>query len=176
MAGSLRVYSAAFYENAGNTYRMGSMDEPVKGEATATNGGHQTINQEFTIPPGECVLVWDGSDGRRYTFLSLRVADGEGYVEVYELVDTPKDADGDPTPSGDIPRWRECDLSCFGELMRDTDVRRTHATLGTEVGTDGDGLPSMATQAGSVEGRHYKTAVKNRSTTDSVKVRLSVIY
>lgn len=172
MSGRLRTYFSAVYEIAGRYLRIGSLDEPVK-EATL-DGEHHSIEDRITVPPDSTRVAVNVLGGTRFSFLAIQV-EGDGFLEVYWMVDTPEDEDSDPLPSGDNVRWRQRSLSCVAPMIMDTDEAVLHPTLSTEAADDGNGLPSLAGHAGALAARVYKVVLYNPHATEDVTARVTLI-
>lgn len=180
MAAVIKVFHAVDLTVDGDVVDgFGSMVDPIK-EATLTGDGTRRIVRKFVIPaddsgsPGtdgvKTVWTWDQTNGFEYLALVVK---GDGYLRVAYRVE-PVTSEDDQTPTAASKMWHHRSLSCVGPCVFDTD-RVQHNSVSGDVTGDTADLPSLWTDAGTVDGVISRIAVWNEDTENEVELELYVV-
>lgn len=128
--------------------------------------------QEFTIPAGETVQLWAYTEGDTFEMIALVIQGQEGYLQLAWEVNKPTSTTNFAPDGTTHRRINQCDMSCFAPFVLSADECLVNPVLADATGLDGSSLPSIFSDAGTIDGRVYKLWAKNPSLTDAVKVKM----
>lgn len=173
MSATFKFMWGMTYTRDGVTDAHGSLTDPVK-EVTIpgdyTHAKTLKLPKATSLPVVTPVMLWDYTQQQQFEALVFVLRGGAGYVELAWLVDKPVSA-SDLRPQSEVSpfttthRRVNCvDVTCDAPFVLNTDLARVHATLATATGLDGNGYPSIMTDASTVEGRVARVWAGNYAT------------
>lgn len=174
MAGTIRTYYSAIAQWGGKFRVFGSAVRRFK---EFTFAGLEPTVKQFTLPkydedaPADPTLLLSYEERLEFALVLVEVETEHGVFELYEVCDAPSSTT-DPTPAATSVRVNEIEVNCTFPQAIHLTSRRVHPTLSVANGIDGDGLPLLATDAGTVVGRAHRWYAFNRDATKEVNIRL----
>lgn len=139
-------------------------------EVSTPGDGH--LARRVTIAAGETAVLWKWADLNDFEVVVLLISDS-GYANIAVLADKPTSA-SDSTPLGTHESWRQFDLSCKIPFILNTDAALVNPVAADDNG-DTAGLPTIFSDAGTVDGKVYKIAAKNPDDADDVTIEVWVL-
>ena len=178
MAAELGVFWSFGGTDDGDSF-VGERTSMVSPVTLVTTAGTYRLFRTITLPVNTAAhpftdptLLWSYTEGGGdFAFVALQLADGAGTCQISWLADKPTSTT-DTTPLGTHKNCGHKKLSCHAPEFFTIAETQVHATAATAVGLDGDGFPSLLTDASTVAGRIYKIWARNDSTTDEVRINL----
>lgn len=180
MAAVIKVYHAVDLTVDGVVVESaGSMLDPIK-TATLTGDGKRRLVRPLVIPaddsdnPGTDGVItawtWDQTQGFEYLAIVVR---GSGFLRVAYRVE-PVTSEADQTPTGASKMWHHRSASCIAPCAFDSD-RVLHNAVSADVTGDTADIPTLFTDAGTVDGVISRIVLWNEDTEDDVLADLYVV-
>lgn len=174
MAGTVRTYWSAVASWGGKVRPFGSLVRRFK---EFTFAGLEPTVKQFTLPayddedPANPTLLLTYEERLEFALVLVEVETEHGAFELYEVCDAVTSAT-DATPAGTSVRVNETEVNCTFPQPIHLTSRRVNVTLATANGVDGDGFPTLATNAATAQGRAHRWYAFNRDATKAVNIRL----
>lgn len=156
MTATLRMGFWASYIKGGRLEER--IGDPQAALAEVSTPGTGKLVREVTIAAGDTAVLWEWADLNDFELVALLIRDS-GYAHLAILADKPTSA-SDSTPLGTHESWRQIDLSCKIPFLLNTDAALVNPVAADDNG-DTAGLPTIFSDAGTVDGKVYKIAAKN---------------
>lgn len=168
MSGTITTYFGIVFEASG---RLAPFGNPRTGAEYTIPGTGVFGHRPGTLAAGEMKELWKYTDMRDFEKAYIRLYSGNATLYVH--ADTPVSAN-DLNPSGLNTRVFNEDFDCNGPGIKLTDSCRIHPTLSTQNSLT-NGVPTMASDAGTLQGKIYGLWLKNLSATDALTFEALVI-
>lgn len=171
MSGVLTRFSLLALSVSGTIRRVGSSIRAAR-EVTITPATDIDMEREFTIAAGGHAVLYDYDDMPDFNYLSAEVVSDGGFCYATVKKDAPTSSTN-KTPAGTAVNWHNEGMSCFAPKTWDTQRCKVNPVLADAAGDTG-GLPTIMSDAGTVDGYIYKVVLYNPGTED-VTIRRTLI-
>lgn len=174
MAGEVTTFWSAVARFGGKVRSFGSMTRRFK---KFTFSGLEPTVKQFTLEKydedasADPTLLLTYEERLEFALVLVEVEEEEGVFELYEVCDAVTSTT-DATPAGTSVRVNEIEVNCTFPQPIHLTSRRVNVTLATANGVDGNGYPTLATNASTAQGRAHRWYAFNRDATKAVNIRL----
>lgn len=125
--------------------------------------GRKVISRRLKLEPGESIGPWNQQSDPAFVFWSLRVIEDGGVLRCWVYIDNPTSSTN-LVASGVDPKWIPWpNISCQAPLILTSIDIQNNPVDADFLGVDGSGLPTIESDAGTVDGKVYRVRVKNIS-------------
>jgi hypothetical protein len=155
-SGNLNVYLAEVHTGNGRTKPFGDMQTPI---AALTLAGAEVREWTMSIAPGAYDYLYRYDQPfKRFGYIRARIV-GDGFGHVFSLQDKPTST-SNYAPLGTHKDWRQESISNRLPFVRSSDHALVNPVL-ADVNSDTAGLPTLMSDAGTVDGKVYDILIRN---------------